>query len=84
MTLLDVVMRAGVPRHEGEEAGGGVAGGVGDPLERVTHDDQGARHRGDSQPGQGHRDHDILTVIIPGLKKLECLFLKFSKCLVKQ
>ena len=67
MTLLDVVMRAGVPRHEGEEAGGGVAGGVGDPLEGVAHDDQGVRHRGHHQSGQGYRDCHILAMIIPGL-----------------
>ena len=44
MTLLNVVLRVVVPRHEGEEAGGRVTGGVGDPLEGVTHDHQGAGH----------------------------------------
>ena len=54
MTLLDVVLRVWVSRHEGEEAGCRVTGGVGDPFKGVAHDDQGARHRGHHQSGQGH------------------------------
>ena len=71
MTLLDVVLRVWVSRHEGEEAGCRVTGGVGDPFKGVAHDDQGARHRGHHQSGQGHRDRHILSVIIPGLEGLD-------------
>ena len=39
MALLKVGRGGGVTRHEGEEAAGGVTGGVGDILERVSHDD---------------------------------------------
>ena len=67
VALLDVVLRVVVPWHEGEKAGGRVAGGVGDPLEGVAHDDQGVRHRGHHQSGQRYRDRHILAVIIPGL-----------------
>ena len=39
MALLEVKRRGGVTGHEGEEAAGWVTGGVGDHLERVSHDD---------------------------------------------
>ena len=39
MALLKVGRGGGVTRHKGEEAAGGVTGGVGDILKRVSHDD---------------------------------------------
>ena len=43
MAVLEVKRGGGVTRHEGEEAAGGVTGGVGDHLERVSHDDSQVR-----------------------------------------
>ena len=47
VALLDVVLTAGVPRHVAEQAAGRVTGGVGNPLERLTHHDLRGRQGGD-------------------------------------
>ena len=47
VALLDVVLAGGVAGHEAEQAAGGVAGGVADPLQGVAHQHPGAPHRGD-------------------------------------
>ena len=54
-------------RHEGEEAGGGVAGGVGDPLQRVAHHHHRPGHRGHHHLVQGDSQHHILPILVTSL-----------------
>ena len=64
MALLEVERRGGVTRHEGEEAAGGVTGGVGYHLERVSHDDSLVWRSGDSYPCQGDIQQNIPPMVI--------------------
>ena len=77
MALLYVVLGAGLARHEGEEAAGGVAGGVGDPLQGVAHDHRPGHGGGHRHLGQRYRHHHILAVIVASLQQ----FYLFLKCL---
>ena len=50
VTLLNVVLWGGMAGHEGEQAGGRITGGVGDPLQGVAHDDHVWGGGGDCHP----------------------------------
>ena len=73
MALLEVERRGGVTRHEGEEAAGGVTGGVGDHLERVSHDDSLVLRGGDGYPCQGNIQQNIPPMVIASLQHGEIL-----------
>ena len=68
MTLLNIVLRGGVARHEGEKTGGRVTGGVGDPPQGVTHHHGGAGDGGHGHLVQRHRQDNILSMIVTRLK----------------
>ena len=52
----------GVPRQEGEQAGGRVAGGVGNPLQAVLH--HGGVGGGDQDAGEGDGEVHLLPRVV--------------------